>query len=72
MNLAERIQNLRKTKGISQETGAVAAGFVFIILGLMLHAMGTRQSPESRQAQEKFRFWKANIWTVSFLPLSLF
>lgn len=55
----------------TQEAGALIAGFVFIIFGLMLHVIGSRWAKGRDGLALKLRFWKINIWLVLFLPLSL-
>ena len=55
----------------TQEAGALIAGFVFIIFGLMLHVIGSRWAKGRDALALKLRFWKINIWLVLFLPLSL-
>lgn len=54
-----------------QEIGAVIAGMVFIILGTMVHVIGLSQSTGEQKISARYRFWKVNIWTVLFLPLSV-
>ncbi len=54
-----------------QEIGAVIAGLVFIILGTMVHVIGLSQSTGEQKISARYRFWKVNIWTVLFLPLSV-
>lgn len=55
----------------TQEAGALIAGLVFLIFGLMLHVIGSRWSKGRDGRVLKLRFWKINIWPVLFLPMSL-
>lgn len=55
----------------TQEVGALIAGFVFIIFGLMLHVIGSQWAKGRAGLSLKLRFWKINIWLVLFLPMSL-
>ena len=54
-----------------QETGAVIAGLVFVILGTMVHVIGLGQSSRKQKISTIYRFWKINVWTVIFIPLAL-
>lgn len=54
-----------------QEVGAVIAGLVFIILGIMIHVISLAQSSERQRKTVRCRFWKINVWTVTFIPLAL-
>lgn len=56
----------------TQEVGATIAGAVFLILGVMVHAIGICLSSGQDGKPGRLKFWKGNIWLVSFLPLSLF
>ena len=55
----------------TQEAGALIAGFIFIVFGLMLHVIGSRWARGRAGLTLRLRFWKINIWPVLFLPLSL-
>ena len=54
-----------------QETGAVIAGLVFVILGTMVHVIGLGKSSGKQKISTIYRFWKINVWTVIFIPLAL-
>ena len=55
----------------TQETGAVIAGLVFVILGTMVHVIGLGQSSGKQKISTIYRFWEINVWTVIFIPLAL-
>lgn len=55
----------------TQEAGALIAGFIFIVFGLLLHVIGGQWARGGAGLTLKLRFWKINIWPVLFLPLSL-
>ena len=54
-----------------QETAAVLAGIVFVILGVMVHEIGLLQSGKRRRLPAEYRFWRINVWLVVFIPLSV-
>lgn len=54
-----------------QETAAVTAGIVFVILGVMVHEIGLLQSGKRRRLPAEYRFWRINVWLVVFIPLSV-
>ena len=56
----------------TQKTGAIVAGVIFIILGTMLFFVGMSQSNGKDKELYKFKFWKMNVWLVSFVPVSVF
>ena len=51
---------------MEQSTGALIAGYVFLVLGLMLYAIGRVQSNGSPKVTAWF--WKINIWIAAWLP----
>lgn len=55
----------------SQKTGAIVAGLIFIILGTMLFFIGRPQSDGKDKEIYNSRFWKINVWFVSFVPVSV-
>lgn len=56
---------------ISQDVGGTIAGLVFIILGTMIFSIGIYQSSGKEKIINKSKFWKINIWLITFIPLSL-
>lgn len=56
----------------TQKTGAIIAGMIFIIVGTMLFFVGMSQSSDRDKKVYKPKFWKINVWLVSFVPVSLF
>lgn len=56
---------------ISQDVGGTIAGLVFIILGTMIFSIGIYQSSGKEKVINKSKFWKINIWLITFIPLSL-
>ena len=54
-----------------QETAAVLAGIVFVILGVMVHEIGLLQSGKRRRLPAEYGFWRINVWLVVFIPLSV-
>ncbi len=56
----------------TQKTGAIVAGMVFIILGTMLFFVGMSQSSGKDKELYSHKFWKVNVWLVSFVPVSVF
>ena len=56
----------------TQKTGAIVAGIIFIILGTMLYFVGMSQSSGKDKAIYTCKFWKINVWLVSFVPVSVF
>lgn len=56
----------------TQRNGAIVAGLVFIILGTMLFFVGISQSNGKDKKIYTYKFWKINVWLVSFVPISFF
>lgn len=56
----------------SQRAGAIVVGIIFIILGTMIFFVGMSQSTGKEKELYKLKFWKVNVWLVSFVPVSLF
>lgn len=56
----------------TQRNGAIVAGLVFIILGTMLFFVGISQSNGKDKKIYTYKFWKINVWLVSFVPTSFF
>ena len=54
-----------------QETAAVIAGIVFVILGVMVHEIGLLQFGKRQRLPAEYRFWRINVWLVAFIPLSV-
>lgn len=54
-----------------QRTGIVVAGIVFIILGIMIFAVGQSQLEGREKTLRMCQFWKINVWWIAFLGLSL-
>ncbi len=55
----------------TQEADAVIAGSVLIIAGVMIHTIGICLASAQNRISGRLKFWRVNIWIVSFLPLSL-
>ncbi len=55
----------------TQEVGGIIAGLVFIVLGIMIFSIGTYQSTGKEKIIVKSKFWKINIWIVTFIPLAM-
>lgn len=56
----------------TQRNGAIVAGLIFIILGTMIFFVGISQSSGKDKKIYIYKFWKINIWLVSFVPVSVF
>lgn len=54
-----------------QTVGAIIGGVVFIILGIMIFAIGICQTPKGERDLLKSKFWIINIWIVIFILFSL-
>lgn len=54
-----------------QRTWAIVAGLVFIILGTMIFFVGMSQTDDRDKELYSFKFWKTNVWLVSFVPVSI-
>lgn len=55
----------------AQKTGIVVAGMVFIVLGIMIFAVGQSQLEGREKTIRRCQFWKINVWWIAFLGLSL-
>ena len=55
----------------NQRTGIVVAGIVFIVLGIMIFAVGQSQLEGREKTVRMCQFWKINVWWIAFLGLSL-
>lgn len=55
----------------NQRTGIVVAGMVFIVLGIMIFAVGQSQIEGREKIVRMCQFWKINVWWIAFLGLSL-
>ena len=55
----------------TQRTGSIVAGLVFIILGTMIFFVGMSQTDDRDKEIYSFKFWKTNVWLVSFVPVSI-
>ena len=55
----------------TQEVGGIIGGLIFIVLGIMVFAIGIYQSDGKEKIIAKSKFWKINIWTITFIPLAL-
>ena len=55
----------------TQKTGTIVAGLIFIILGTMLFFIGRPQSDGKDKEIYNSKFWKVNVWFVSFVPVSV-
>jgi len=56
----------------TQKTGAIVAGMIFIILGTMIFFVGMSQISGKDKEIYTCKFWKINVWLVSFVPVSVF
>ncbi|MBD5082662.1 MAG: helix-turn-helix transcriptional regulator [Clostridiales bacterium] len=54
-----------------QDIGAIIGGMVFIILGIMLFAVGIYWVKNKERTLVTAKFLKINIWPISFIILSL-
>lgn len=54
-----------------QTAAATAVGLLFLVIGSMIYAVGMVISGSEAKSQAKRSFWLVNIWTLSFIPLSL-
>lgn len=54
-----------------QKTGIIVAGMVFIVLGIMIFAVGQSQLEGREKTLRMCQFWKINVWWIAFLGLSL-
>ena len=54
-----------------QKTGIIVAGLVFIVLGIMIFAVGQSQLEGREKTVRMCQFWKINVWWIGFLGLSL-
>ncbi len=50
---------------------ASAGGLVLIVIGCMLFGIGMTMSDVETKEKAKSLFWKINIWTLLFMPMSL-
>ncbi len=50
---------------------AIAIGVVFIVMGCMIYGIGLVISDEATKHKAKRKFISINIWTVTFIPLSV-
>lgn len=55
----------------SQKSGAIVAGLVFIILGIMIFYVGMSQAEGRDKKLYSCKFWKVNVWFVTFVPISI-
>ena len=55
----------------NQRTGIVVAGIVFIVLGIMIFAVGQSQLEGREKTMRMCQFWKINVWWIAFLGLSV-
>lgn len=53
-----------------QTAAALVVGFVFLILGCMVFAVGVMESSPHTKTAAKRTFWMLNIWPLAFVPLS--
>lgn len=54
-----------------QRTWAIVAGLVFIILGTMIFFVGKTLMENNATELYICKFWKINVWLVSFVPVSV-
>ena len=50
---------------------ATLTGLILIIFGCMIYGIGMVISDQSSQTKAKQLFWSINIWTLTFIPLSM-
>ena len=50
---------------------ATLTGLILIIFGCMIYGIGMVISDQSSQTKAKQLFWSINIWTLTFMPLSM-
>lgn len=54
-----------------QVATATAIGLIFIVMGCMIYSVGMIVSDETTKAKAKRIFSSINIWTITFIPLSI-
>ena len=50
---------------------ATAIGLILIVIGCMIYAVGMTISEEATRRKAKRTFFSINVWTVTFIPLSV-
>lgn len=51
---------------------ATAVGLIFLVVGSMIYGIGMVVSDESSKVKAKRIFFSINIWTIIFIPMSVF
>lgn len=54
-----------------QVTTATAIGIIFLIIGCMIYGIGMTVADKTTTDKAKRNFWAINVWTVTFVPLSM-
>ena len=54
-----------------QRAWAIVLGLIFIILGTTFFIAGMSQADDRDKELYSLKFWKINVWLVSFVPVSL-
>lgn len=54
-----------------QVTTATAIGIIFLIMGCMIYGIGMTVADKTTTDKAKRSFWAINVWTVTFIPLSM-
>ena len=54
-----------------QVAAATAIGFIFLIMGCMIYAVGMTVGEKATADKARRLFWPVNIWVVPFLPFSV-
>ena len=54
-----------------QVATATAIGLIFLVIGCMVYGIGMILSDDVTKPRAKQRFFFTNIWTVTFIPLSV-
>ena len=54
-----------------QVATATAAGIIFLIIGCMIYGIGMAVANKNTTNKAKRVFWAINVWTVTFIPLSM-
>ena len=54
-----------------QVATATAIGIIFFIMGCMIYGIGMTVADKTTTDKAKQNFWAINVWTVTFVPLSM-
>jgi len=51
---------------------AAAVGLILMTIGCVIFAIGQCVGDSETKAKAKKQFWVINVWTLSFIPVSMF